>query len=108
MTRKKPTGRPKLPPGAGKETKLQVRLLRSEEEEIEAAADKAGKTKSQFVRDTLLEAVRGKAQKRPKKKGAGSLLTEIGTEPAERQERHEPPQPQQPLISEESGQEFLD
>jgi hypothetical protein len=59
MPKKTQVGRPKLPKGAVKETKLQVRLLRSEEKEIEAAAGRAGKTKSQLVRDILLDTVRG-------------------------------------------------
>ena len=108
MRQKRPRGRPKLPEGAGKETKLQVRLLRSEEEEIETAAAHAGKTKSQFVRETVLGAVRGRNQKRKRKKGTVSILTEIGVSPSDAPGQQAEPIAQQPLISEEKEQEFID
>lgn len=58
---KKPTiGRPPLPEGAAKQGRLYCRLLESEEQEIEAAARRAKKSKSDWIRDTLLAAARRK------------------------------------------------
>jgi hypothetical protein len=53
---KKKMGRPKLPKGSSREDRLYCRLLKSEVKEIEVAAKKSGKTKSEWIRDILLNA----------------------------------------------------
>ena len=104
ITITKPIGRPKLPAGAAKETKLQVRLLRSEEEEIEAAAQKAGKTKSHWVRAILLDAARGRLTRRAKRASNPMVVEETLPEPSEDEQV-----PEQPFTWDLSGnQEFLD
>jgi hypothetical protein len=62
MPKKPKIGRPPLPEGDAKEGRLYCRLLESEVAEIEAAARKAGKSKSEWVRRVLLAAA--KAEKR--------------------------------------------
>lgn len=63
MAPKPKIGRPPLPKGAAKEGRLFCRLLPSEGLEIEAAAKAAGKTKSEWIRETLLAAARAKTLK---------------------------------------------
>ena len=58
MSKKPKIGRPPLPEGASKEARLFCRLLQSEVEEIEKAAKAAQRTKSEWIRDTLLTAAR--------------------------------------------------
>ena len=58
MPKKAKMGRPSLPEGAAKEGRLYCRLLESEVAEIEAAAKTAEKSKSQWIRQTLLAAAR--------------------------------------------------
>ena len=58
MPKKKTIGRPPLPEGDTKESRLYCRLLKSEELEIESAAKNAGKTKSDWIRLTLVDAAR--------------------------------------------------
>jgi uncharacterized protein (DUF1778 family) len=53
-------GRPPLPEGASKEGRLYCRLMESEVKEIESAARAANKSKSHWIRETLLSAARGK------------------------------------------------
>lgn len=59
MPKKPKMGRPPLPEGASKEGRLYCRLLESEVAEIEAAARAAKKSKSEWIRETLLAAARG-------------------------------------------------
>lgn len=58
--KKRKMGRPPLPEGAAKEGRLYCRLLASEVAEIEAAAKTDKKSKSEWIRDVLLTAARGK------------------------------------------------
>ena len=58
MPKKLKMGRPPLPEGAAKEGRLYCRLLQSEVAEIEAAARACKKTKSDWIRETLLAAAR--------------------------------------------------
>jgi len=51
---KKRIGRPRLPKGTAKQERLIVRLLKAEDKEIAAAAKRAGKSKSKWVREILL------------------------------------------------------
>lgn len=60
MPKKRKRGRPPLPKGSSREARLICRLQESEVAEIEAAARKAGKSKSDWTRDTLLAAARAK------------------------------------------------
>ncbi len=53
-------GRPPLPEGAAKAGRLYCRLLESEVGEIEAAAQTAKKSKSDWIRDVLLAAARAR------------------------------------------------
>jgi hypothetical protein len=57
---KKPAkrGRPPLPARKVKQGRLYCRLLESEEKEIEEAATRAGETKSEWIRRTLLDTAR--------------------------------------------------
>jgi len=55
---KKKPGRPPLPAGSSKESRLYCRLLKSEVDEIEVAAKRVGKTKSEWIREILLNAAR--------------------------------------------------
>ena len=55
---RKSIGRPPLPEGNAKESRLYCRLLKSEELEIESAAKEAGKAKSDWIRHTLVQAAR--------------------------------------------------
>ena len=64
MPKKKRLGRPPLPEGATREARLVCRLLDWEAEEIAAAALKAGKSKSEWIREVLLSAARSE-QRRP-------------------------------------------
>jgi hypothetical protein len=58
MSKKTKLGRPPLPRGASKEARLFCRLLPSEVAEIETAAKAAKKSKSGWIRETLLSAAR--------------------------------------------------
>ena len=58
MPIRKTIGRPPLLQGDVKESRLYCRLLKSEELEIESAAKEAGKTKSEWIRQTLVDAAR--------------------------------------------------
>ena len=60
MSKKRTRGRPPLPKGAAKKGRLYCRLLESEVAEIEAAAKKAEKSTSQWIRETLLGASRAR------------------------------------------------
>jgi len=60
MSKKRTRGRPPLPKGAAKKGWLYCRLLESEVAEIEAAAKKAEKSTSQWIRETLLGASRAR------------------------------------------------
>jgi hypothetical protein len=51
--------------GAGKESRLYCRILGSEDLKIEAAARLAEKSKSEWIRETLLEAARTAQPKPP-------------------------------------------
>jgi hypothetical protein len=51
-------GRPPLPKGASREGRLYCRVLGAEVAEIEAAAKRAKKTKSDWIRQVLLAAAR--------------------------------------------------
>jgi hypothetical protein len=64
MPPKRTIGRPPLPVGAGRESRLYCRILGSEDLKIQAAATLAGKSKSEWIRQTLLEAA-GTAQPEP-------------------------------------------
>ena len=66
MPPKRKRGRPKLPRGAGKLSRLVCRLQESEEAEIEEAAKRAGMTKSEFVREAVLAAARAGESHRQK------------------------------------------
>jgi hypothetical protein len=57
---KKKIGRPPLPKGSSRGDRLYCRLLKSEVKEIELAAKKAGKNKSEWIREVLLNAARKK------------------------------------------------
>ena len=58
MSKKPKLGRPPLPKGASRGERLFCRLLPSEVAEIEAAAQNAGKSKSEWIRETLLAGAR--------------------------------------------------
>lgn len=58
MSKRMKLGRPPLPEGASREGRLFCRLLLSEVEEIERAAKAAKKSKSDWIRETLLAAAR--------------------------------------------------
>ncbi len=58
MPKKPKRGRPPLAKGTAKEARLILRLRQSEEKEIEAAARRAKQKKSDWCRDTLLEAAK--------------------------------------------------
>ena len=60
MPPKPKRGRPPLPEGASKEARLVCRLLESEAGEIKTAAKKVGKTKSEWIREVLLEKARSR------------------------------------------------
>jgi hypothetical protein len=60
MNKRAKTGRPPFSKGACREARLFCRLLKSEVAEIEAAARSAKKTKSDWIRETLLTAARAK------------------------------------------------
>jgi hypothetical protein len=60
MPQQKPRGRPKLPKGSGKESRLFCRLIATEQAEIETAAREANQTKSEWIRDVLMAAARAK------------------------------------------------
>jgi hypothetical protein len=51
---------PPLPKIAGRDRILIIRLLEAEEDQINAGAKAAGKSKSEWVRDVLMEAARVK------------------------------------------------
>jgi hypothetical protein len=106
----KPTkrGRPPLPEGLSKDSRLVLRITANEDAAIERAAIRAGKKKSDWAREALMDAATGKPQKRPAKKGTGSILTEIGVPSSERAEREDQPKPEHPLISPQNEPDFLD
>jgi hypothetical protein len=54
MTKKKRIGRPPLPRGKARMGRLFVRLLQTEVGEIKKAADRDGKSTSEWIRETLL------------------------------------------------------
>lgn len=58
MAKKRPRGRPPLPNGVAREGRLYCRVSDSETAEIEAAAKKAEKSKSEWMREVLLTAAR--------------------------------------------------
>jgi hypothetical protein len=58
MPKKAKRGRPRLPKGAAKESRLICRIQKSEEKEIELAARNAKMSKSDWMRETLLQAAR--------------------------------------------------
>jgi hypothetical protein len=58
MSKKPKLGRPPLPKGASRGARLFCRLLPSEVAEIETAARNAGKSKSEWIRETLLAGAR--------------------------------------------------
>jgi hypothetical protein len=64
MSKKPKLGRPPLPDGSSREARLFCRLLPSEVEEIESAAKTANKSKSEWIRQTLLAAARKAAKRR--------------------------------------------
>lgn len=55
----KKVGRPKLPKGAAKAGKVQVRLSADEQKQIEAAAKSSNQRVSEWIRSTLAAAVEG-------------------------------------------------
>jgi hypothetical protein len=61
MSRKSKRGRPPLPRGRLRHSRLFCRLLGSEVGEIETAARKSKKTKSEWIRAVLLAAARAKS-----------------------------------------------
>jgi len=58
MSKKTKLGRPPLPKGASRGARLFCRLMPSEVAEIDAAAKAAEKSKSDWIRETLLAAAR--------------------------------------------------
>ena len=54
----KRTGRPPLDPGEAKDQVYQLRLTAAERASYEAAAQRAGKTVSAWIRDKLLRAAK--------------------------------------------------
>lgn len=64
MSKKGKLGRPPLPKGASRGARLFCRLLPSEIAEIEAAAKNAKRSKSEWIRDTLLTAARRTSKSR--------------------------------------------
>jgi hypothetical protein len=60
MVKKAKIGRPRLPKGEAKQGRLYCRLSQPEAAEIEAAARAEKKSKSLWVRETLLSAARAK------------------------------------------------
>jgi hypothetical protein len=58
MKKKTRLGRPPMPRGSAREARLFCRLQESEVGEIEAAASRAKKTKSEWIREALLAAAR--------------------------------------------------
>ena len=58
MANKRKIGRPPLPKGTAKQERLYCRLSKDEAGEIEAAAKFSKKTKSLWIRETLLSAAR--------------------------------------------------
>jgi len=60
MPKKPKIGRPTLPEGASRQERLFCRLLASEVREIETAAEAANKSKSEWIRETLLASARAK------------------------------------------------
>jgi uncharacterized protein (DUF1778 family) len=52
------TGRPKLPAGKRKAGRIELRVTEAERQAMEAAAERAGKTLSDWLRDTAVKAAR--------------------------------------------------
>jgi hypothetical protein len=63
VSKKPKLGRPELPVGASKAARLFCRVLPSEVAEIEAAAKTAKKSKSEWIRETLLAKARQDGKK---------------------------------------------
>jgi hypothetical protein len=94
-------GRPPLAQGESKESRLIIRLKRSEEDEIEAAAQQAGRSKSEWCRDVLLNSAKGGGHQR-----RGKRTNKMVEARSEAHQQHEA-EPQQPFNS-ETNEDFLD
>jgi hypothetical protein len=57
---KKPTGRPKLPEEKSRSEFLSTRVSPEERDEIEGTIKRSGKSKTAWIRETLLAATRKK------------------------------------------------
>jgi uncharacterized protein (DUF1778 family) len=54
------TGRPKLPAGKRKAGRIEIRVTEAERSLMEAAAERDGKTLSEWIRNAAVKAVSGK------------------------------------------------
>jgi len=59
QTKPRKVGRPRLPKGSAKASKVQVRLSPEEQKRVEAAAKASKQTVSEWVRSTLTAALPG-------------------------------------------------